>query len=86
VKVTVKLIGPLVYEAGFSEKTITLGGPATAGEVLARASAWLAGLEPPVASPAKKPVRKAKSAGGRLTSVSLHFPLNEQRFDFQFNR
>ena len=35
-KVTVKLIGPLLYEAGFSEKTITLGGPATAGEVLAR--------------------------------------------------
>ena len=35
-KVTVKLIGPLIYAAGFSEKTITLGGPATVGEVLAR--------------------------------------------------
>ena len=29
---------------------------------------------------------EAKSAGGRLKSVSLHFPLDEQRFDFQFNR
>jgi hypothetical protein len=36
VKVTVKLIGPLVYEAGFSQKEITLGGPASAGDVLAR--------------------------------------------------
>lgn len=35
-KVTVKLIGPLVYEAGFSEKKFTLSGPATAAEVLAR--------------------------------------------------
>ena len=35
-KVTVKLIGPLVYAAGFSEKDIALSGPATAGEVLAR--------------------------------------------------
>lgn len=29
---------------------------------------------------------EAKSAGGRLKSVALHFPLDEQRFDFQFNR
>lgn len=36
--VTVKLIGPLVYAAGFSEKKITLSGPATAGEVVARAN------------------------------------------------
>ena len=35
-KVTVKLIGPLIYAAGFSEKELTLTGPATAGEVLAR--------------------------------------------------
>ncbi|MEK7667555.1 MAG: MoaD/ThiS family protein [Gemmatimonadota bacterium] len=33
---TVKLIGPLIYAAGFSEKELTLAGPATAGEVLAR--------------------------------------------------
>jgi molybdopterin converting factor small subunit len=36
VKVTVKLIGPLVYAAGFSEKDLTLAGPATAGELLDR--------------------------------------------------
>lgn len=36
-KVTVKLIGPLVYAAGFSEKELTLAGPTTAGELLARA-------------------------------------------------
>ena len=35
-KVTVKLIGPLVYVAGFSEKELALTGPATADEVLAR--------------------------------------------------
>jgi sulfur carrier protein ThiS len=35
-KVTVKVIGPLIYAAGFSEKQLTLGGPATAGELLAR--------------------------------------------------
>lgn len=35
-KVTVKLIGPLMYEAGYSEKQITLSGPATAAAVLAR--------------------------------------------------
>mgnify|MGYP001318987727 CR=1 FL=1 len=38
-KVTVKLIGPLIYTAGFSEKQITLSAPATAGEVLARVDA-----------------------------------------------
>jgi molybdopterin converting factor small subunit len=36
VKVTVKLIGPLVYVAGFSEKDLALPGPATADELLAR--------------------------------------------------
>lgn len=35
-KVTVKLIGPLVYAVGFSEKELTLAGPATAGELLDR--------------------------------------------------
>lgn len=35
-KVTVKLIGPLVYAAGFSEKALALGGPTTAGQLLAR--------------------------------------------------
>ena len=35
-KVTVKLIGPLVSAAGFSEKELALAGPATAGELLAR--------------------------------------------------
>jgi molybdopterin converting factor small subunit len=35
-KVTVKLIGPLVYAVGFSEREFTLGGPATAGELLTR--------------------------------------------------
>ena len=29
-KITVKLIGPLIYEAGFSEKELTLPGPMTA--------------------------------------------------------
>lgn len=37
-KVTVRLIGPLVYAAGFSEKAFTFPGPVTAGEVLARVS------------------------------------------------
>jgi sulfur carrier protein ThiS len=32
-KVTVKLIGPLIYEGGFSEKTLELPGPITAGEL-----------------------------------------------------
>lgn len=34
-KVTVKLIGPLVYEGGFSEKAVELPGPMTAGELSA---------------------------------------------------
>lgn len=34
-KITVKLIGPLVYEGGFSEKTLELPGPLTAGELSA---------------------------------------------------
>lgn len=32
-KVTVKLIGPLIYEGGFSEKVVQLPGPMTAGEL-----------------------------------------------------
>jgi sulfur carrier protein ThiS len=36
--VTVKLIGPLVYAAGFSEKALTFPGPVTAGELLSRVS------------------------------------------------
>jgi sulfur carrier protein ThiS len=36
VKVTVKLIGPLIYSVGFSEKELTLAGPTTAGELLTR--------------------------------------------------
>ncbi|OGR69745.1 MAG: hypothetical protein A2179_03880 [Elusimicrobia bacterium GWC2_63_65] len=32
-KVTVKLIGPLIYEGGFSERTLELPGPVTAGEL-----------------------------------------------------
>lgn len=35
-KVTVKLIGPLVYAAGFSEKELELTGPTTASEVATR--------------------------------------------------
>ncbi|MGD0483413.1 MAG: MoaD/ThiS family protein [Gemmatimonadales bacterium] len=35
-KVTVKVIGPLAYAAGFSEKDLTFPGPATAGELLSR--------------------------------------------------
>jgi len=35
-RVTVKVIGPLAYAAGFSEKKLTVPGPATAGELLAR--------------------------------------------------
>ncbi len=34
-KVTVKLIGPLIYEGGFSEKVLELPGPMTAGELSA---------------------------------------------------
>lgn len=34
-KITVKLIGPLIYEAGFSEKELTLPGAMTAGELSA---------------------------------------------------
>ncbi|OGR43826.1 MAG: hypothetical protein A2X35_08935 [Elusimicrobia bacterium GWA2_61_42] len=34
-KLTVKLIGPLIYEGGFSEKALTLPGPMTAGELSA---------------------------------------------------
>lgn len=34
-KVTVKLIGPLVYEGGFSEKEVALPRPMTAGELSA---------------------------------------------------
>lgn len=34
-KVTVKLIGPLIYEGGFSEKSLELPGPMTAGELSA---------------------------------------------------
>ena len=34
-KVTVKLIGPLVYEGGFSEKVVELPGPVTARELSA---------------------------------------------------
>lgn len=34
-KITVKLIGPLIYEGGFSEKEVTLPGPVTAGELSA---------------------------------------------------
>lgn len=32
-KATVKLIGPLIYEGGFSEKELELPGPVTAGEL-----------------------------------------------------
>ncbi len=39
-KITVKLIGPLIYDAGFSEKQIELPGPVTAGELVP-----LAGLD-----------------------------------------
>ena len=33
-KITVKLIGPLIYEAGFSEKVLKLSGAVTAGELV----------------------------------------------------
>ena len=33
-KITVKLIGPLIYDAGFSEKLLELPGPVTAGELV----------------------------------------------------
>jgi sulfur carrier protein ThiS len=32
-KVTVKLIGPLIYEGGFSEKALEVPEPMTAGEL-----------------------------------------------------
>ncbi|MBI4351456.1 MAG: MoaD/ThiS family protein [Elusimicrobia bacterium] len=35
-KITVKLIGPLIYEAGFSEKELTLRGHLTVGELAAQ--------------------------------------------------
>ena len=35
-KVTVKLIGPLIYSAGFSEKEITLPGSAAVKDLLTR--------------------------------------------------
>ncbi|HAH32145.1 MAG TPA: hypothetical protein DCL44_07520 [Elusimicrobia bacterium] len=35
-KITVKLIGPLIYECGFSEKELALPGPITAGELSTR--------------------------------------------------
>jgi molybdopterin converting factor small subunit len=35
-RVTIKLIGPLIYAAGFSEKEIRLPCPATAQELLSR--------------------------------------------------
>ena len=34
-KITVKLIGPLIYEGGFSEKELALPGNMTAGELRA---------------------------------------------------
>ena len=33
-KLTVKLIGPLIYDAGFSEKVLELPGPVTAGALV----------------------------------------------------
>ncbi|HBW22961.1 MAG: hypothetical protein A2X28_09740 [Elusimicrobia bacterium GWA2_56_46] len=36
-RITIKLIGPLIYAAGFSEKEISLSGSPTAGDLLARA-------------------------------------------------
>lgn len=35
-RITVKLIGPLIYEAGFSEKAIRVPARTTAGELVAR--------------------------------------------------
>lgn len=35
-RITVKLIGPLIYSAGFSEKEVNLPGPATTEDLLAR--------------------------------------------------
>jgi len=34
-KIIVKLIGPLIYEGGFSEKVLALPGPVTAGKLSA---------------------------------------------------
>lgn len=36
-KITIKLIGPLIYKAGFSEKKLVLPDPATVGDALERA-------------------------------------------------
>jgi sulfur carrier protein ThiS len=33
-KITIKVIGPFIYEAGFSEKEIELEKPITAGQLL----------------------------------------------------
>ena len=35
-RVTVKLIGPLIYKAGFSEKKVALPAAATVGDLLSR--------------------------------------------------
>ncbi len=35
-RITVKLIGPLIYEAGFSEKKMRLPAKITAGELVSR--------------------------------------------------
>jgi molybdopterin converting factor small subunit len=35
-KIKVKLIGPLIYEAGFSEKEVEVAGAITAGALLKR--------------------------------------------------
>jgi sulfur carrier protein ThiS len=35
VKITVKIIGPFIYQAGFSEKELEVNEPLTAGELLA---------------------------------------------------
>ena len=35
-RITVKLIGPLIYEAGFSEKTMRLSAKTTAAEIVSR--------------------------------------------------
>ena len=35
-RITVKLIGPLIYSAGFSEKEVELTGPVSAEDLLVR--------------------------------------------------
>ena len=35
-RITIKLIGPLIYEAGFSEKAVKLPANTTVGELVAR--------------------------------------------------